>query len=259
MSSNVVVALGSAMARWIPAGWMNRMIAWMGACSYPIRWTGWEGNNVALNRSVCFGAARQAALRMPRTTVLHIQVDTDVFPVVPLDRVVQIALEDFREPGVRIVASPTVAPVGYDAHQALLQIGPRVPYDGPAEEGGFPKGKAFDVAYVPFGLVAFHPSFLVELPTLGRFKYADGKAYDLFFERRGSYSEDTLCCEMARKLGYRVQAEPRFWALHRHLADYASYGMPESPGGEASREDAVKDHPEGEGGEEGDGDGEDGE
>ena len=227
MSSNVVVALGSAMARWIPAGWMNRMIAWMGACSYPIRWTGWEGNNVALNRSVCFGAARAAALRMPKTTVLHIQVDTDVFPVVPLDEVVRIAQEDFSQDGVQIIGSPTVAPIGYDASRALLQVGPLEAMDGPAE--GFPTDGPWEVRYVPFGLVVFSPKLLCTLPTLGNFVYSDGQSYDLYFERRGSYSEDTLCCEMVRRLGGRVLADPRLRTLHRHLADYPSYGMGGDP------------------------------
>lgn len=249
MTSNVVVALGSPMSRWIPAGWMNRMIAWMGSASYPIRWTGWEGNNVALNRSVCFGAARKAALSMPKTTVLHVQVDTDVFPVVPLDEVVRIALEDFSQEGVRIVASPTVAPVGYQVSEAHLQVGPLEKYHGPVGDGGFPRDRPWEVRYVPFGLVAFAPELLMELPRLGTFQYADGKAFDLYFERRGSYSEDTLCCEIVRRLGFRVLAEPRLWTLHRHLADYPSYG---SPVPDPTGEDAPKHVPERERRQEGD-------
>ena len=223
MIEDVVVALGSPMSRWIPAGWMNRMVSWMSKSSYPVRWTGYEGNNVALNRSVCFGVARQMASKRTETTILHVQVDTDVFPVVPLDEVVRLAQEDFLQEGVRVIGSPTVAPIGYDAHRTLLQVGPLDPVDGPAE--GFATDRPWEVRYVPFGLVVFAPELLQELPRLGTFTYADGKAYDLFFERRGSYSEDTLCCEMVRKLGGRVLAEPRLHTLHRHLADYPSYGM----------------------------------
>jgi hypothetical protein len=137
---------------------------------------------------------------------LHIQMDTDVCPMIPLQSVLSYINQDFSR-GYDMVIGPTVGVNG----RVMNNYGPDF---HPPENFG---STCFDVHAGAFGFVAMSPRLMKKVtespPASSIIDIGDNK-HNIYMIYREGTTEDFDFCYRVRDLGFRVGVDPRIEMGH---------------------------------------------
>ncbi|MEM0142325.1 MAG: hypothetical protein QXL94_00020 [Candidatus Parvarchaeum sp.] len=148
-----------------------------------------ESNRVDLNRSRIIQVARDRKANI-------IFMDFDCLPVTPLPDIITKMKEDFITYDIVIV--PALS------QDRVLMTNPQIKHNGKVQQ--IDEG-SFTFAGVSYNLIA-------NLPVLSYYGTVDGNSFPLYTTYTNQTSEDYHFCRKAKKLGYKVCADPRIMIDH---------------------------------------------
>lgn len=165
----------------------NYLIQWIS--QYPTMISIMESNRVDLNRSRIIQMAKDNHANV-------IFIDNDCLPVTSLKEITEILTEDFKK--YDIVIAPSLS------QDRQLMTNPVIKHNGKLQE--IDEG-SFTFAGISYDLIK-------NLKPLAQYGTVDGSTFPLYTAYTHQTSEDYQFCRKAKKMGYKVAAEPKIVIDH---------------------------------------------